>query len=144
MKLEKLKKLKTMKTKNYKLIDIIENPLKKEYSYFFENIYNIINSEKMDTYLKALQLYKKYKKQGGLHFLTKFKMLIHNDDNFNEQNEQGKDENKKTFNSENLSEFIANVFLTLEKIPNFETGSLEFLQMLKIYKKIINAQKNIK
>lgn len=140
----KLKKLKTMKTKNYKLIDIIENPLKKEYSYFFENIYNIINSEKMDTYLRALQLYKKYKKQGGLHFLTKFKMLIHNDDNFNEQNEQGKDENKKTFNSENLSEFIANVFLTLEKIPNFETGSLEFLQMLKIYKKIINAQKNIK
>ena len=131
-----------MKAKNYKLIEIIENPLKKEYSYFFEGVYNIINSEKMDTYLRALELYKKYKVQGGLHFLTKFKMLIHDDDNFKEQGENS--ENKKTFNSENLSEFIANVFLTLEKIPNFETGSFEFLQMLKIYKKIINAQKNIK
>ena len=140
----KLEKLETMKTKNYKLIEIIENPLKKEYSYFFESIYNIMNSEKMDTYLRALGLYKKYKEQGGLHFLTKFKMLIHDDDNFKEQNKQGENsENKKTFNSENLSEFIANVFLTLEKIPNFETGSFEFLQMLKIYKKIINAQKKV-
>ena len=133
-------KLETMKTKNYKLIEIIENPLKKEYSYFFESIYNIMNYEKMDTYLRALELYKKYKEQGSLHFLTKFKMLIHDDDNF----KQGENsENKKTFNSENLAEFITSVFLTLEKIPNFETGSLEFLQMLKIYKKIINAQKKV-
>lgn len=140
----KLEKLETMKTKNYKLIEIIENPLKKEYSYFFESIYNIMNLEKMDTYLRALQLYKKYKEQGSLHFLTKFKMLIHDDDNFKEQNKQGENpENKKTFNSENLAEFITSVFLTLEKIPNFETGSFEFLQMLKIYKKIINAQKKV-